>query len=291
MAIKGKGKTRSRRVIAAPPRPQLVVRKKPVLARRSTWIAVGGVVLAGILVAVFIGVGNLLDSRKLDRQAAAVQQYVNLVTAQLPATAQPLGPTSWNLFPDLDQRMADLDSGDLAAADARTEAEAFAEAAKNSADGIEAIKVRDVIPEEFPEVRVALNEAQFEMVQGLQAYESVANFFHAAADVTGDARSAVITEATALSAQAGVLFNRGWASVVNVEAESGIDVSQQPVVPTQAPVTTPPASPTATGSASPGASPTASASGTAPSSSPSAAGSSASPSGSVQPSGSASPSG
>ena len=282
MAIKGKGKTRSRRVIAAPPRPQLVVRKKPVLARRSTWIAVGAVVLAGILVAVFIGVGNLMDSRKLNRQAAAVQQYVNLVTAQLPATAQPLGPTSWNLFPDLDQRMAALDSGDLPAAEARTEAKAFAEAAKKSADGIEAIKVRDVIPDEFPEVRIALNEAQFEMVQGLQAYESVAHFFEAAADVTGDARSAIITEATALSAQAGVLFNRGWASVVNVEAESGIDVNQQPVVPTQAPVTTPPASPTATGSASPPASPT---------SSPSASGSSPSPSGSNQPSASASSSG
>ena len=122
MAIKGKGKTRSRRVIAAPPRPQLVVRKKPVLARRSTWIAVGAVLLAGILVAVFIGVSNLMDSRKLDRQAAAVQQYVNLITAQLPATAQPTGPTSWNLFPDLDQRMADLDSGDLSASDAREEA-------------------------------------------------------------------------------------------------------------------------------------------------------------------------
>ena len=67
------------------------------------------------------------------------------------------------------------------------------------------------------------------MVQGLPAYESVAHFFEAAADVTGDARSAIITEATALSAQAGVLFNRGWASVVNVEAESGIDVNQQPV--------------------------------------------------------------
>jgi hypothetical protein len=287
MAIKGKGKTRSRRVIAAPPRPQLVVRKKPVLARRSTWIAVGAVLLAGVLVAVFIGVSNVMDSRKLDRQAAAVQQYVNLITAQLPATAQPTGPTSWNLFPDLDQRMAALDSGDLEPAKAKEEAEAFAAAAKASADGIEAIKVRDVIPEEFPEVRIALNEAQFEMVQGLQAYESVANFFDAAADVTGDARTAIVTEATALSAQAGVLFNRGWASVVNVEAESGIDVTQQPVVPTQAPVTTPPVSPGATGSASPGASPSPSASGTAPSASPSASGSGASPTGS----GSASPTG
>jgi hypothetical protein len=279
MAIKGKGKTRSRRVIAAPPRPQLVVRKKPILARRATWIAVGAVVLAGILLAVFLGVRNIMADRKLDRQAAAVQQYVNLITAQLPPTAQPLGPTSWNLFPQLDQRMADLDNGDLGPTEAKEEATAFAEAAKKSADGIEAIKVRDVIPEEFPEVRVTLNEAQFEMVQGLQAYESVAHFFEAAADVTGDARSAVITEATALSAQAGVLFNRGWASVVNVEAESGINVSQQPVVPTQPPVTTPPASPSA------------SASGTAPSTSPSASGSGASPSGSGQPSASTSASG
>ena len=56
MAIKGKGRTRSRRVVAAPPRPQLVVRKPPIWRRPWFLIAFGVVAVAGILVAVLTGI-------------------------------------------------------------------------------------------------------------------------------------------------------------------------------------------------------------------------------------------
>ena len=56
MAIKGKGRTRSRRVVASPPRPQLVVRKPPIWRRPWFLIAFGVVAMAGILIAVFTGI-------------------------------------------------------------------------------------------------------------------------------------------------------------------------------------------------------------------------------------------
>src|SRR6266542_3863692 len=58
MAIKGKGRTRGRRAVAAPPKRAVVVRKPPIWRRRWVWLAVGvaaGVgIVAGILAAIHV---------------------------------------------------------------------------------------------------------------------------------------------------------------------------------------------------------------------------------------------
>ena len=56
MAIKGKSKSRGgRRVVAAPPRPTLVVRKPPIWKRRWVWATLGTVGAAAILEVTFVG--------------------------------------------------------------------------------------------------------------------------------------------------------------------------------------------------------------------------------------------
>ena len=50
MAIKGKSKSRGRRLVAASPRPQLMVRKKPVFARWWFWTIVGVAILGPVVI-------------------------------------------------------------------------------------------------------------------------------------------------------------------------------------------------------------------------------------------------
>src|SRR5438034_709031 len=81
MAIKGKGRTRSRRVIAAPPRPQLVIRKKPIWKRRWVWAAVGLAAAAGITTAVLLHIRSTNE-----RELKAATQKADTVISQAKAT-------------------------------------------------------------------------------------------------------------------------------------------------------------------------------------------------------------
>ena len=75
MAIKGKGRTRSRRVIAAPPRPQLVVRKPPLWRRRWVRVVVVLIVLAGIGTGVTISVRRSHARHFKAKEVAGIEAY------------------------------------------------------------------------------------------------------------------------------------------------------------------------------------------------------------------------
>ena len=280
MAIKGKGKSRSRRPIGAPPRPQLVIRKRPLWTRRSTWIALGAIAVLAVAVMVAIGIRNNSREDGLAEEAKSVREFSTLVGVQLPPGAQPLGPTNWHLFPTAQQDLASIEAGDLRGKDATDRADALLGAATKSADAIEAVRVPQVVPEEFPDTRNQLNAAQFLMVQGLQGYERVAGLMRVAALSTGERRSGVVEQATLLANQAADLFDRGWTELLNVQSRVGVSIDPSTLVPpAPQPSAAPTAAPSASPPAAPGASPSPSASASTPEASPPATSPSASPSG------------
>lgn len=284
MAIKGKGKSRSRRPIAAPPRPQLVIRKRPLWTRRSTWVGLGALALIAIAGMAAIAIRNNNREDRLAEEAKSVREFSTLVGVQLPPGAQPLGPTNWQLFPTAQQDLASIEAGDLRGKDATDKADALLEAATKSANAIEAVRIPQIVPDEFPETRNQLNAAQFLMVQGLQGYERVAGLMRVAALSTGERRAGVVEQATLLANQAADLFDRGWTELLNVQARVGVSIDPSTLVqpapqPSAEPSAAPSASPSAAPSASSGSSPSPSASATTPEASPTTTSPSASPTG------------
>jgi hypothetical protein len=56
MAIKGKGRTRGRRAVAAPPKRAIVVRKPPIWRRRWVWLALGVAAVVGIVAGILAAI-------------------------------------------------------------------------------------------------------------------------------------------------------------------------------------------------------------------------------------------
>lgn len=236
MAIKGKGRTRSRRPIAAPPRPQLVVRKKPIWRRRGALALVGGLLLAGVLLAVLLSIRSSSKEDRKNRTIAAVQQFDGTMAASLPPGSQPLGG-DLILFPTISQDLDRIAQGKLTGKKATQLAEGIRKAAAASAEEINAIRVTKVVPEDaetsvtkavtgLGATRLELLDAQFMMVRGLRIYEDIAALMKTAAGLEKPGRRALMEQAKEMAVQATEVFGRGYRKVSNVKTVLGI---QQPL--------------------------------------------------------------
>ncbi len=272
MAIKGKGRTRSRRVIAAPPRPQLYVRKPPMWRRRWVWAVVGTLAVAGALAVVLASLHTHHVRAERDRAAAfklRESTAVNRLSAQLvpkfPTDAKLIPPDLPEFFPALSTDLDKLGKGQLTVKDATAEADAVTAAAKTAQTGVQAINVAKLIPTEFTITGRAsvqgkggtqqeLLDGQFLMAQGFQLYQQVGAAMKEAAGATGPQRTALVTQAKDLLAQASALFDRGYAKLLQIRQALGLpSLTRQPTtIPTiPAPVPSVPA----TGTPSPGTTP------------------------------------
>jgi hypothetical protein len=235
MAIKGKGRTRGRRTVAAPPRRQLVVRKPPIWRRRSVLAAVGLFILAGILWAVLAAVDSRSNRARTERETAAVQRLFNRVKAEFPAEILPVPPDLVVIFPSVSQDLP-LIGTDLSLREARRKGRDVATSARSAADGVEAIPIADLIPAEFPGHRTTFTDAQFLMGQAFRLYERIGALMQTAANVSGEERQVIITEAQELTSHAGALFDRGYAKLHRVANRLGISTT---VIPSPAPTSSP----------------------------------------------------
>jgi hypothetical protein len=262
MAIKGKGKARSRRVIAAPPRPALVVRK-PALWRRQ-WVRV----VAGLLVlgAIGFGIFSILHSRgakaRKSREVLAVQEYVNLVRDALPKDRSAVPPDLVVIFPSVSDDLPKIGTDIKGSAASKRGSDITSEATA-SVDAFDAIDITATIPDEFSNIQDELTDAHYLMTQAMTIYERVGHLVQIAAGPIDKAKlEAVIEQAQELSQQAGNLFDTGYAKVVHLAKDLGISITVPPA-PTE---TNPPSSPTPAPTATTEPTPTA----TEPSASPSA---------------------
>jgi len=250
LAIKGKGRARSRRVIAAPPRPQLVVRKPPLWRRRWVRVVVVLIVLAGIGTGVTISVRRSHARHFKSKEVAGIEAYAAKLRATFPADRENVPPDLVVFFPNLSSDLDKLAKGTLKPADATTEASTVSTSAQATASAITALtqKVSSMIPSSFTVTGVSdgtggskpgnivargatqdiVNEAQYLMSQAFQVWTEAGNLMTQAAAATDPTvLKALVNSATKLDQRASDLFDRGYQKILAIENALGI-VAQSP---------------------------------------------------------------
>jgi hypothetical protein len=231
MAIKGKGKTRSKPPARAP-RPQPVQRKPPFF-RRTGVLSVLSVALGAGLV--WTGVWLTNGLRADDRASAqasthasarkVVLQWATTVDGTLSAFQDPQpqsapGPQQVVVFTSLSSAVATLAKGDPvkdAAATAKT-AKQQADTAVGALSGVDLASVISGHGVDLATTNYLLN-SKSKMVEGLQLYAQVADLVGQSAAAGDDAQAkALITEANTLLPMATQLFNEGYSDYAQAKA-------------------------------------------------------------------------
>jgi hypothetical protein len=250
MAIKGKGRTRGRRTVAAPPRRQLVIRKPPLWRRPWVWAIVGLLVVGGIVWGILIAVGNSAERARTERETAAVQRFVDRIQEEFPDDVMNVPPDLVVAFPQVAQDLPQIGK-EVTPSQARRRGRAVAEAASSAADGINVIAVSQSIPAEFPGVRAAFEDAKFLLLQSFRTYERIGALMEMAADLRGDQRQALVEQAQELVTQAGALFDQGYREIVRVATRLRVPTAVSSPPTTPPPTAEPSPSPTSEPSPSP----------------------------------------
>jgi hypothetical protein len=248
LAIKGKGRTRSRRVIAAPPRPQLVVRKPPLWRRRWLRIVVVLIVLAGVGTGVTINIRRSHARHFKAKEVAGIEAYAAKLRATFPADRQIIPPDLVVLFPNLSSDLDKLAKGTLKPADATTEASTVSTTAQAAAKAIDGLNVSSMIPSSFTVTGVSdgstggtpgnitargatqdlVRGAQYLMSQAFQVWSEAGNLMTQAATATDTTvRQALVNSATELDRRASDLFDHGYQKILGIENALGI-LTQSP---------------------------------------------------------------
>jgi hypothetical protein len=233
MAIKGKRRPRGRRVVAAPPRPQLVVRKPPIFRRRWFLISLGVLVLASSLAVTVTAIQSSKAKKLKDREAAAVGTLTQRFVAAFPTDRQVVPPNLYFFYPTLSDNLDSLGNGRLSAKDADEQAQKLLDSATKAALAIGNVGVEKLIPTSFNVSRVAtaggkgitrqeLMEARFLMQRAFNLYASIPTVMKAAAEAEGAKQKALIDDAKQMSTQAADLFSHGWQILVSIQTRLGI---------------------------------------------------------------------
>jgi hypothetical protein len=225
LAIKGKGKTRSRRAVAAGPKPVYVVPKKPPLARRSVQL--------GALAALLLVIGAILlwtylnqrADRRVQEQAAILSRFAARVETPLQPVSQQLPPTGLVIFGDLRE---DLTSMQEETADPSQVAARAGRAAEN-ADGF-AGTIEDIPASQWVRDRalpIEMIDAQGFIVQAIRVYGRAADALRMAAEARpGEHRDELLDVAEGLLDTGEHLFDRGYQKITNAKFELGIGEAQ-----------------------------------------------------------------
>src|SRR6266571_5151419 len=230
MAIKGKTKSRSRRVVAVPPRPPVYVRKKPLFRRRWFLATVGAVAVAGILTGVLVHLSNNHRNALHARTLGAVTKFVGQVKGLFPPPpdSQALPPTGFEVYPTLSSDLDSVAKGDKSV-NGVDKGNSLMSSAKASADAIAKLSVSNLIPEEANisegpglkgpgATRLVMIDAQFLLQQAFLTYSNVGGLMAQAGALQGTARTDLITRAKALVTTAQTLFSRGYEKMTTIQS-------------------------------------------------------------------------
>jgi hypothetical protein len=135
MAIKGKPKSRSKKTVAAGPKPAYVAVKTPLIRRRGFWIGLAAVVAVASLAGIAYGFAKeqtrSRDEELAKRLVTAATRYQSEVDPILAGIGSPSPPSSFTAMSSLTTALGDLQKGTSKPSDAATAAAAAAKQSNN----------------------------------------------------------------------------------------------------------------------------------------------------------------
>jgi hypothetical protein len=258
MAIKSKGRARGRRTVSAAPRRALVVRKPPIWRRPWIWIVLGVLAVGGIAYGVNTAVHNHSVAGRKDREKLAMTKVFAQFRAALPTDRRAVPPDVLVIFPSATGDLPKIGK-EIKGEAAKKRGKEISDQATESFTKLQAIQVNNLIPTEFADDRAVAADALFLISRGITLYQQVGGLVEAAADLPRPDQKAVIAQATALTQQAGGLFDQGYRKLLNIANRLGIPHTVPASVPITPGLPSPSVSPSGSGSPSPAPSDTPSA--------------------------------
>ena len=233
MAIKGKGKTRSRRVVAAPPRPPVYVRKTPFFRRRSTLIVLGALAIIGITYATVQFLQNRSERELRRRESQAVRSFSNRLTAAFPTDRQVIPPDVYFFYQSFNEDLERIEKRQLSSAEAIKRGKEVKKSATAAAGRVQQIEVNRLIPADLtvspdPAIRAEgitrreVTDAQFLIARAFRLYAAAGALVEEAAAVPKDRMDELSRQAQGLMSQAIDLFSKGYRTVASLKARVGI---------------------------------------------------------------------
>jgi hypothetical protein len=229
MAIKGKGKTRSRQPARAPRRAPVEV-KAPFFLRRGVQVVVA--LIAGFLVMMFlVWATNGLRKQRADKKAtteasqqrAAAEKWKSTVEGALGTLGTIAPGTDPVLLSQIGTTITALQNGDVPKGAAAT-LQTAQDQAKAAADPLDAYGLVDQIGGKgmsSGEVDWFLN-SQKRIVQALELYRESAAVAALAIDATGGQRKAIAARALDIKAAADAILKDGLSDYQNALGSAGI---------------------------------------------------------------------
>lgn len=225
MAIGRRSRGRSTRSGPGAPRsPRREVSTQPRRAR-IIWMLAGALAL-GVPVGAATLARATLDSREIDRVAAARAQVVSGLTEQVDAALEPLGrgPAPRLLYAPADLADAlEVAQNDAAVVKAAAIGEALIPLIERARGALAAIDVPSAVRDRGLDqgLVVTLIDARSRMLDALDLYRSAAQLAAESALLEGSSLEAVLDTARDLTAKAAVLFEEGHELLVDAQISAG----------------------------------------------------------------------
>jgi cation transport regulator ChaC len=227
MAIKGKAKSRSKKTVAAGPKPAYVAVKTPLIRRRGFWIGLAAVVAVASVAGIAYGFAKeqtrSRDEELAKRLVTAATRYQSEVDPILAGIGSPSPPSNFTAMSSLTTALGDLQKGTSKPTDAATAAAAAAKQAKSAYAALGAIDVTKIIVNQGFDQGFVLYmiDSQKQMVAGLKLFEQSANLLAQASGLHGDARAQLLDSTSGVLALANSTFNDGYSDYVQAQSEAG----------------------------------------------------------------------
>src|SRR6266545_3903438 len=231
MAIKGKSKPRSRRVVTPGPRPSYSPVKKPLLARRGFRIGVLVVVVAASVGGILYGLAR--ERTLAERERTAAVTFRGRVQGAIASAGQPAPPDGFTAFPSLTSDVDGLQKGTVKPRTVETDARAARTAAKGAWQAVDRIDVLSITENKGFDAAFVnyFFNAKEKMQDALKLYLHAALLVERAAAATGDERTELLVSAGGILEVAAELMNGGFSDFIQVQQEAGIFQPSLPSVP------------------------------------------------------------
>jgi len=238
MAIKGKRKRKStaRKPRTSAPKPVVVHRKQPLLARRVVQLTALGVV--ALVVGLLLGWGFGRESAPSSKLSTAGKKQVEQFTQKIEPVLSTLGTPSgdsFNVLPDLFAATGEFEGGKISDSEFRKMAAAALKQAQGAADTLNGLDVGSSASG-LPEQTLAdMSNARDELLWSLRLYGEVADMFVRATSMAGKDPTAMVNKALDVRAAADPVFQAGFASYQRVLASAETGSAESPSTPAAPP--------------------------------------------------------